>query len=768
MTATANFGTLNMSTYTGTLDTNGQAVNGTAFVISGVSTRGLTLGASLITLTGSGASLPWDATTTTGLTFNAGTSTITMSGAAPNFLGGGLTYNIVTFSNVTSVGVVAGSNNYTTLTITGGASNTANMNVTQSTTQTVSGTFHCNGNNINFRMFLTSLIAGIQATISAAVVDITNSDLMDINGIGAATWDLSGATGGSGDCGGNTLKALGTAAFTAATTQHWVAPGSGGGAWSTLANWTSRRPLPQDDVVIDFAFGTSQTVQADVARLGKSIDWSGATFTTALTWQSFVPNTSFGSLTFKTGMVTSGANQYNLRGRISATLTTAGVQIGWPLIFTAPNGTYTLQDNFATPGKQFRMNSGTFTAGNNSVTANDFLLPSSLFGGTVNAGFKVWTATGAGTPFNHNANITFNAQGSLLRFTDSSNSSLTFAGASVTYNNIRFSRGASTGTIFITGSNTFNDFADMGTGTATFSFANGTNTTVTSWNVSGTPGHNVTLASPTGATLTKAGGGVISARNLTLSKMTASPAATWYIGTNSIDSGGNTGFIFTNQVRSLSTLRTLVPGAQNLITHSEDLDNAAWSKSDATITADVVANPVDGLVTADAILDSSANTFHSDLTAISSVIKGRQYSCSFWAKSANLARTPVVLFLATGGVFSGGGVYFDLSDGTMLKTGLTAAQNGFMQSWGNGWYRCTVVGAANNSGASNFFLCPCPSKGTLSYIGDGTAATYIYGCQVTQTNVPFPPYAKTTTTVVDTGAPRQLAASPRTLAALRP
>ena len=42
---------------------------------------------------------------------------------------------------------------------------------------------------------------------------------MDIKGAGAASWDMSAAANYSGDCGGNTMKALGTAAFTAAATQ---------------------------------------------------------------------------------------------------------------------------------------------------------------------------------------------------------------------------------------------------------------------------------------------------------------------------------------------------------------------------------------------------------------------------------------------------------------------------------------------------------------------------------------------------------------------
>jgi len=77
-------------------------------------------------------------------------------------------------------------------------------------------------------------------------------DFKDITGAGAASWDMSAAAGYTGDCGGNSMKALGAAAFTTATTQHWT--NANNGDWSLNTNWTSRVPLPQDSVIMDKAF----------------------------------------------------------------------------------------------------------------------------------------------------------------------------------------------------------------------------------------------------------------------------------------------------------------------------------------------------------------------------------------------------------------------------------------------------------------------------------------------------------------------------------
>lgn len=53
---------------------------------------------------------------------------------------------------------------------------------------------------------------------------------------------MSAAAGYTGDCGGNSMKALGSAAFTTAATCNW----SAGTTWST-ATWSNHSiPLPQD------------------------------------------------------------------------------------------------------------------------------------------------------------------------------------------------------------------------------------------------------------------------------------------------------------------------------------------------------------------------------------------------------------------------------------------------------------------------------------------------------------------------------------------
>ncbi len=223
---------------------------------------------------------------------------------------------------------LVGFNTFTNLTWNGTAAQTNALKFSQD--QIITGTLTLNGNsNIN-RALICSNSDGSPRVISAGAVVAQYCDFMDIYGVGAATWNLTGSTGGAGDCGGNVMQALGSSAFTTAVDQHWQNASSG--SWSNVANWTSRIPLPQDNVFMDKVFGTSQTVTADMPRLGKSIDWTGATWTTALTFTTPSTQAIFGSMILISGLTwtANGAN-LDFYGRGSFSLKGNGVTINQPV-----------------------------------------------------------------------------------------------------------------------------------------------------------------------------------------------------------------------------------------------------------------------------------------------------------------------------------------------------------------------------------------------------------------------------------------------------
>ena len=193
----------------GLLDTNGQSV--TTPVLESADLGGiskLTLGASTVTITGTGAAVTnvWDwSSANVGSVLNADTSTILISNTGStnhDFHGGGRTYNLVNVSGG-GTGVVSfiGANTFANLPqITGG---TKSIRFTASTTQTYTGgTSFGNGSNL---ITIDSNIAGTAATLSKAsgIVECTSISLKDSTATGGAQW-YAGPTPPSVDVSGNT------------------------------------------------------------------------------------------------------------------------------------------------------------------------------------------------------------------------------------------------------------------------------------------------------------------------------------------------------------------------------------------------------------------------------------------------------------------------------------------------------------------------------------------------------------------------------------
>src|SRR3990167_4831005 len=254
-----------------------------------------------------------------------------------------------------------------------------------------------------------------------------------------AVWDLSLATGGSGNC-------LGNSGITFTTSSTQTATGTASFTWSTHG-WTSRVPLPQDDVVISNAFSASQTITADMPRLGRSIDFTGATGTPA--WSLSNAVTMYGSLTLIIAMTFTGAFSFSFGGR-SAGLTLTSNTRTFPnrVNQIAPGGTYTLQDHLtlgsgggSTAILDIRY--GTFDAATFNVACDEFRCNTASATRTVNLGSGTWSLRGGGigTWWNlgNTTGLTINPGTATIQFTwpDGSGSTKTFTGAGFSYPTVK-------------------------------------------------------------------------------------------------------------------------------------------------------------------------------------------------------------------------------------------------------------------------------------------------------------------------------------------
>lgn len=616
----------------GTLNTNSQSISCVNFLSGGATTRTLTLGSSAITCSGtSGFQARFSS-----LTITANTAVVTLTVATSPLFGaasstaGNFNGLSVVFAGVSANAqmVTNGTSTIANLTVTGNALKTAFMTISPS--WVVTGTLTLTGNSLTNRLLVQSLTLGTAASITAATVSLTNVDFMDVTGAGAA----SPFTGTSlGDCQGNS-----GITFTTPATQTWQ--GTASGSWSDVTKWTSRVPLPQDDVVIASAFVAGRTVTADMPRLGTSIDWTGTTGAPIFTI-SVTPASVFGSFTLAAGVGTmSSTSTITLRGRGSHTITSAGkdwVQIVLQLL--TPTGTYTFTDAYTASNSDFIPQNGTLVDGGFSHTVRSFSNQNfaSNIGTNVLTLTGTWTLNGnaaIATPWNVvAATTTVTASASTIILAGALSTTRTFAGGGKTYGTLTYTVAGSTGALVITGANTFGtiNFSDV-TNARTLTLPSSTTTTVTNFNVNGTAGKLMTVnssTSGTAATLSKSSG-YVQSDYLSVKDSTATGGATWYAGANSTNVSGNTGWIFTapaltvtgtqattTDLANAGTPAVAITGTQATTTSTANTGTIAvtWPGTQATSTATANGGSPDLAVTG--IQAVTTATGNSGLAAVS-------------------------------------------------------------------------------------------------------------------------------------------------------
>jgi hypothetical protein len=165
----------------------------------------------------------------------------------------------------------------------------------------------------------------------------------------------------------------------------------------------------------------------------------------------------------------------------------------------------------------------------------------------------------------------------------------------------------------------------------------------------------------------------------------------------------------------------------NLLTYSEQFDNAAWTNVNSTDQTNVIVAP-DGTLTGDKLIGNSG-TSQKYIKQDVSVTSGTTYSFSVFAKQSEFT---LIQLRFSNGQF-GNSEYATFS----LVTGEIAQSSGSghnITSIGNGWYRCTIVGVCTTTGsAENTIQLATSTSGgrnPLISTGDGYSGIYIWGAQL--------------------------------------
>jgi hypothetical protein len=161
--------------------------------------------------------------------------------------------------------------------------------------------------------------------------------------------------------------------------------------------------------------------------------------------------------------------------------------------------------------------------------------------------------------------------------------------------------------------------------------------------------------------------------------------------------------------------KTVAKAEENLFERSQEFDNAYWSKTAIDVTSNATTAP-DGTTTADLVVPNGVSTNeHRFFRTFTNAI----VTPSIYAKAAGYSYINI-----TG---SSVNVSFNLTTGTVAST--QSGGTGFIQSVGNGWYRCWVVAAAEmNNCQFRIFA----ADNTASWGGNGTDGIYVWGAQLEQ------------------------------------
>jgi len=544
-----------MTLTAGTLNTNGQTCSWGSLTNSNSNARTLMLANSAITITTSG--LCWNANTITGLTITANTAIVTFTGASAGVRANGNQQGMsFVFSGSGAAYFEASGTSFTTtlvnFTRTGTAAKTDSFGFTGTVNLTCTGTCTLGGNTtqgVN-RLLVQSNTVGTQRTFTAAAYVITGDvDFRDINLAysGGASWTNAGSAY-IGDCLGN-AGAVTTNATVSATQ---TATGTASFTWSTHG-WTSRVPLPQDDVVINNAFVAGRTVTADMPRLGRSIDCSGCTGNPAfnLTLQVEI----YGGLIFASGMTFTGNQVLVFIGRSSYNINPNGVtfpQTSANISFSGPGATYTLLGNLVTGsaggGAQFIIGRGIFDANGFNVTCDKVISSSAVSPITrqIAIGSGTWTLRGTSNVWDiqNTTGLTITGGGT-INITDTSATAKTFAGAGFSYGTLRHIATGSAA-LTITGNNTFAALDLECTTARTITFpAGGTQIITGTLTLLGAAGQLLSLRSSSTGTKWYINAATTSAQYCDVKDCTATGTGTPIDNsTGGVDSGNNIGWLF--------------------------------------------------------------------------------------------------------------------------------------------------------------------------------------------------------------------------------
>jgi hypothetical protein len=174
---------------------------------------------------------------------------------------------------------------------------------------------------------------------------------------------------------------------------------------------------------------------------------------------------------------------------------------------------------------------------------------------------------------------------------------------------------------------------------------------------------------------------------------------------------------------------------KNLLAWTEAIDNAAWTKTNASVNADQITSPF-GLDTADLLVeDTTSSAAHSVADTSPTLVSASSYAFSVFVKAENRNRI-YLRMTSTGSAFSANRqAWFHLSGGGSFSN-LSAGVTAFITPLDDEWYRCSIVAQTTGAGTTDCVIGLATTAGQTDYTGDGVSGLYVWGAQLEQNTAP--------------------------------